>query len=73
MFLNFAVAPFKRGSQDVIMIDDTIQTAIASQELENYDDNIVDDDQADDDDESIQMDEDGAGDDDHGDENDGDF
>jgi hypothetical protein len=54
------------------MIDDTIQTAIASQELENYDDNIVDDDLSNDDDDSIQVDEDDASD-DREDEADGDF
>ncbi|UMX48386.1 MAG: hypothetical protein L7H18_02485 [Candidatus Nealsonbacteria bacterium DGGOD1a] len=54
------------------MIDDTIQTAIASQELENYDDNIVDEDLSDDDDDSTLIDDDDTGD-DREDEADGDF
>jgi|GEM_PF-2837060 len=57
------------------MIDDTIQTAIASQDAQDYyDDDTTDDDTATDEDgEPIQIDEDGVANDDREDESDGDF
>lgn len=54
------------------MIDDTIKTAIALQEAENYDDDILGDDELDSDDNDIQIaDDDNA--DDRDDVGDGDF